>query len=189
MFGRVLPRKLSPPENARTFGQIGEIGIDLYVDSPALKACVEYARTKPSVMVTGVLIGDYCTWGGRDYTWIHHFIPALKAISRSASCKITQEAWQEISAIREAKYSGSPIAGWMQSHPGFGIFMSEMSMKIQREYFCLPWQVAITVDPVADNLGFFGWSGDEIKKTGFRTVSTTTNRPPGPEAGPKRPTD
>lgn len=91
--------------------------------------------------------------------------------------------------IRADRYPGIPIAGWMQSHPGFGIFMSGMSLYIHKEYFSLPWQVAITVDPISNRLGFFGWCEGEVKKTGFRCVSTSPSGPADPDSGPKRTLD
>jgi proteasome lid subunit RPN8/RPN11 len=163
------PTSVAPPSTQRTFGIVGDIDVDIYIESAALKGAVEHARTQLTRMVLGVLLGESCTWNCRDYVKIVRFIPALKAESRAASAKFTQEAWEDIGAIRERDCPGVPLAGWMQSHPGFGLFMSGVSINTHKQFFDHPWNVQLTVDPVADTLGFFGWHKGEIRKTGFRT--------------------
>ncbi|MCA1557569.1 MAG: hypothetical protein LC731_03400, partial [Acidobacteria bacterium] len=55
------------------------------------------------------------------------------------------------------------IVGWYHTHPRFGIFLSEMDVFIQKNFFSEPWQTAFVLDPVQRTEGFFIWSHGEPK--------------------------
>lgn len=184
MNKELKPIEKPPPTVSRSFGELGKIDVDVYIEQAVLKAAVEYARTQPKVMVLGVMVGEFGSWEGRRYTHIMGFIPALKAVSRAVSASFTREAWDAVTEIREQRYPDLPLVGWMQSHPGLGIFLGAPSMAIHQGFFNLPFQVQLTVDPQTDRLGFFGWKGTGIEKTGFSNAA-----PPKPPVPPDdRPT-
>lgn len=47
------------------------------------------------------------------------------------------------------------IVGWYHSHPGFGVFMSGTDVITQRRYFPRDFHVALVIDPINGDRGFF----------------------------------
>jgi hypothetical protein len=54
-------------------------------------------------------------------------------------------------------YPDKRILGWYHTHPGFGIFLSDMDVFIQENFFPEPWQAAFVYDPKAKEEGIFLW--------------------------------
>ena len=74
----------------------------------------------------------------------------------------TYESWNVIHAEMERLFSGKKIVGWYHSHPGFGVFLSPHDKFICRNFFNLPWQVALVVDPIKNTRGWFVWHGEQL---------------------------
>jgi proteasome lid subunit RPN8/RPN11 len=47
--------------------------------------------------------------------------------------------------------------GWYHTHPGFGIFLSNMDLFIHRNFFPQKWHIALVLDPVNKKSGYFCW--------------------------------
>jgi hypothetical protein len=57
----------------------------------------------------------------------------------------------------DSRYPDDRIVGWYHTHPGFGIFLSEMDLFIQNNFFNEPWQIAYVDDPKGGDRGAFVW--------------------------------
>lgn len=108
--------------------------------------------------VGGVLLGTITEAGAE----IEVALPALKADGHRTHVTFTHEVWEEIHQIVDRDHPGRRIVGWYHSHPGFGIFLSEYDLFIQRNFFSGEHQVALVVDPHAGTLGWFGWEAGEV---------------------------
>jgi hypothetical protein len=75
--------------------------------------------------------------------------------------QFTPEAWAHISGLIEEDYPDLAIVGWYHSHPGLGVFMSGTDRSTQNAFFNHPWNVAVVVDPIAHNTGWFAGSACE----------------------------
>jgi len=131
----------------------------------------DHVYSSPDGEVGGVLVGDIPDHGP---VRISAAIPALRAEGERASVTFTHDAWAEVHGIIEKKHKGKRIVGWYHSHPGFGIFLSEHDLFIQRNFFSDPAQVAYVVDPHASTEGLFAWVDGEIEEV----VSEKTPRKP-----------
>jgi proteasome lid subunit RPN8/RPN11/LysM repeat protein len=108
--------------------------------------------------VGGVLVGNLDEDGPR----VLAALPALKAIGGQTNVTFTHEVWDEVLDLIDRDHPGQHIVGWYHTHPGFGLFLSEYDMFIHRNFFTDPRMVALVVDPLAGELGWFGWDGDEV---------------------------
>ena len=131
----------------------------------------EHVYSSPGGEVGGVLVGDIPASGPVRITAA---IPALRAEGERASVTFTHDAWSDVHAIMERKHKGKRIVGWYHSHPGFGIFLSDHDLFIQRNFFSDPAQVAYVVDPHASTEGLFGWVDGDIEQV----MSAKTPRKP-----------
>jgi proteasome lid subunit RPN8/RPN11 len=134
-------------------------------------AIYDHIYSSPGGEVGGVLVGEIPEQGP---VRIDGAIAALSAEGERASVTFTHDAWSEVHDQLERNYPGCRIVGWYHSHPGFGIFLSEHDLFIQRNFFGDPAQVAYVVDPHASTEGLFGWVDGEI----VQVESSATPRKP-----------
>src|SRR3954447_25139327 len=80
----------------------------------------------------------------------------------------------------ERNHHGRKILGWYHTHPGFGIFLSEMDLFIQNNFFPEPWQVASVYDPKSGEDGIFVWKRGHATLDPYLVDPDTINTdPPG----------
>ncbi len=127
--------------------------------------------------VGGVLLGPPAEDGPVRVTAA---IAALEAESREASVTFTHDSWTAIYGRMEREHPGLDIVGWYHSHPGFGIFLSDLDLFIHRSFFADPRQVAHVVDPRRGTEGLFGWVDGEVGVL----LEEPTRRRPAAEAAP-----
>ncbi len=107
--------------------------------------------------VCGVLIGT----GHRDargpYMLIEHCIRGDGATSKSTNVTFTADTWRHIQDAMDRLYPDKKMVGWYHTHPGFGIFLSDMDVFICDNFFNFPWQSAFVYDPRSGTQGNFIW--------------------------------
>jgi proteasome lid subunit RPN8/RPN11/predicted nucleic acid-binding Zn-ribbon protein len=111
--------------------------------------------------VCGVLVGTLC-WDGGPYLLIDGRIEGKHASHQSGSVTFTSETWDYIHEELAAKYPDKRIVGWYHTHPGFGIFLSNMDAFIHENFFSFPWEPAYVFDPQAETEGFFFRIGKDL---------------------------
>ena len=121
----------------------------------------EHGRSSMHAEVCGVLVGSLC-WDGRPYLLIDGRIEGKHASHQSGSVTFTSETWDFIHEELAAKYPDRKIVGWYHTHPGFGIFLSNMDAFIHENFFSFPWEPAYVFDPQAETDGFFFQVGTEL---------------------------
>ena len=115
--------------------------------------------------VCGVLVGNICL--GPDNKWfvsIEDRIEGKHAQRLPDSVTFTSETWDFINDQMSEKFPNRRIVGWYHTHPGFGIFLSNMDMHIHGNFFNLPWQCAYVYDPIRKEDGWFLWEGKNAVK-------------------------
>ncbi len=115
----------------------------------------------------GVLVGSVYENSTGAFAYVEGSIRGTYAAGRSAQVTFTAETWQHIDREMDERFPGRKIVGWYHTHPGFGIFLSEMDLFIQRHFFNARWQGAFVYDPQSQERGLFGWSGGEIIRQSF----------------------
>lgn len=118
----------------------------------------------------GVLVGDLQSYRGVPYLEIRGYIQARHYKNTAASFRFTHDSWSAISREREQKWNDKLVVGWHHTHPGYGVWLSEIDKWSHRHFFNLPWMVALVVDPKRAELGFFQWKNGVIKDCGFYFV-------------------
>ena len=130
--------------------------------------------------VGGILVGTLDDGGGR----ILAALPALKAVGGQTNVTFTHEVWDEVLTVIDRDYPGKHIVGWYHTHPGFGLFLSDYDMFIHRNFFTDHRMLALVVDPLAGELGWFGWDGDEVILQERHPTSRPALQPAGADDTP-----
>lgn len=118
-----------------------------------------HGQSAKDIEVCGVLVGGGCRDAHGPYLLIEHCIRGTAAASRSTNVTFTAETWQQIQETMDRQHPDRRIVGWYHTHPGFGIFLSEMDVFICEHFFNLPWQSAFVYDPSSGEEGNFVWRG------------------------------
>jgi proteasome lid subunit RPN8/RPN11 len=149
------------------------------IDNEVTRCIRQHARSHMTTEVCGVLIGDK----QNGVVEIRASIEASNAAQAGTHVTFTQDAWETIYRVKDESYPEQRIIGWYHSHPGFGVFLSEHDMFIQRNFFSSPDQVAWVYDPHTDEEGCFGWVDGHIHR--ISTFSIVDNNGDGVERTPK----
>jgi len=110
----------------------------------------------------GILIGTVASSQDRVYVNVEAVIAAPQTRAKRTSVTFTHDSWAHINQVKDSDYPAQDIVGWYHTHPGFGIFLSDYDTFIHRNFFPASWQVALVIDPLSDESGFFVWKGNEI---------------------------
>ena len=128
-------------------------------------AIIKHAQESDQIELCGVLVGEILKDDRGPYLSITHTIRGEHAEHHAAQVTFTHDTWAHIHRVMDSAHANRTIVGWYHTHPGFGIFLSEMDVFIHRHFFNLPWQVAFVVDPIARDEGLFVWREGEPERT------------------------
>jgi proteasome lid subunit RPN8/RPN11 len=107
--------------------------------------------------VCGVLVGNVYSDDRGPWCRVTANIRGNGAAGRNAQVTFTGETWAHINHLMDTRHPEERIVGWYHTHPGFGIFLSEMDLFIQENFFGEPWQIAYVDDPKGGDCGAFVW--------------------------------
>lgn len=107
---------------------------------------------------------------GRFTVHVTQMIPAEHTIMQGASVTYTHDSWRAIHdwLIKNYPNEEQIILGWYHTHPGFGIFLSNMDLFIHKNFFSQPWHVALVLDPVNKRSGYFCWDRSQTQIMPFK---------------------
>lgn len=131
-----------------------------------------HAASRRDIEVGGVLLGS----GDSSRVRVEAALPALAARGGSTHVTFTADTWAEVHRVIDERHPGLAIVGWYHTHPGFGIFLSEMDLFIHRSFFDLPFQLAIVVDPVSGERGVFAWRDGRIEQVDGPVAQVSPHR-------------
>lgn len=135
----------------------------VYIRKAALQEIRRHVASDTKVELGGLLLGhaahdpDSDAWA----TIVERSAAATGAETSARSITYTQEAWNSILPAMQRMDESWTLVGSYHSHPGMGVFLSSTDLETQAAVYSQEWQVALVVDPVSEDLGFFlGPEGD-----------------------------
>ena len=159
------------------YGQPSGVNLPVFIHEQALRGIEAHAASDLSVELGGALIGGFYRDGDKQFVEIIDFIIANKVEHSAAQITFTHDTWAEIDAEREARAPKAQIVGWYHTHPDLGVFLSEPDIFIQQNFFKEQWQVAMVLDPVRGDRGFFqSWQSALVRLPGFYVIAERSRR-------------
>jgi len=143
-------------------GQESEYRIVL--EQAAYDNITAHGMTNTEVELCGVLVGSLYKDAHGPYLVISDAIRGREAREESSKVTFTHSAWEHIHKEMDEKHPQGMIVGWYHMHPGYGIFLSEADLFVHRHFFNAAWQVALVVDPKAQQQGVFFWDNGQIAR-------------------------
>jgi proteasome lid subunit RPN8/RPN11 len=146
-------------------GQIHPNAATIQISKNLLGEIIDFSELDFERETGGFLLGEV-TPGGTPQVRIRHFLPATEARSQSARLTFTHESWSAMNRQAQQHFRDDVVVGWQHTHPNMGIFLSAYDLFIHRHFFREPWHIALVVDPVRQELGFFQWRENEVVDCG-----------------------
>lgn len=160
--GRAAVRRLRPDRDGLyTVVPVGapqSAELPIFVDLDVMRDMEAHANSNLDVELGGVLLG----WQARDEAGqpFVQIVDSLRAEHYEAtrgSFKFTHETWSEITRRRQQLHPELQLVGWYHTHPGWGVFLSEMDRFICEHFFAAAEDVALVIDPRQQTRGWFQW--------------------------------
>lgn len=143
------------PMPARILGR--QPGFQVVMRRSVIADIRAHAKSSPEIEICGVLVGNVFHDAKGPWCAVTANIRGNHASGRNAQVTFSAETWTDIHTQMEKRFPQQRILGWYHSHPGFGIFLSEMDVFIQHHFFSAPWQIAYVDDPQGGDRGLFVW--------------------------------
>lgn len=86
---------------------------------------------------------------------IHDVLPAPDGIETPTFFGYTTASWHTLAPQIARMRPDWTLLGSYHSHPDMGVFLSATDLDTQDTIFSADWQLALVVDPVRDEIGFF----------------------------------
>jgi proteasome lid subunit RPN8/RPN11 len=163
-------RALRPDQDGHfVVAQIGDVSEDelqIFVDLDVMRDMEAHARSNTRVELGGVMLGYQSVDDqGRPFVVITDCLRALHYEATKGSFKFTHDTWSQITRERDEFKPELEMVGWYHTHPGWSVFLSGMDLFICNNFFNRPLDVALVIDPCADDRGWFQWTTGANPKT------------------------
>lgn len=146
-----------------------DAGFQVVIRQSVLNEIHLHGESFPDIEVCGVLVGDVYRDrdNGAPFLYVESCIRGNYATGKAAQVTFTAETWNHIQDVMERRHPERRILGWYHTHPGFGVFLSDMDLFIQNNFFNEPWQIAFVYDPKSGEEGSFVWRGGKATREAF----------------------
>ena len=152
------------PQNIVMVGDQVDANKRIYISQETYQSIQSFTFGKTKNESGGVLVGNVIEAFGKTNIMIRGFIEAKHTEATPSTLTFTHDTWNDIHAVMEKKYPNLKMVGWIHTHPGFGVFLSEYDKFIHESVFNEAYQVAYVVDPVQETEGFFFWLSGELER-------------------------
>ncbi len=129
----------------------------IFVNRAALEKTQAHLRGNVEVEQGGLLLGQafYDPLLRSYLLLIHDALPAPDGIETPTFFGYTTASWRTLAPQLQQMPVDWTVIGSYHSHPNMGVFLSQTDLDTQEEIFCADWQIALVIDPVKDEIGFF----------------------------------
>lgn len=152
-------------------------GLLIFIEDEALSSLLDFLKSETSREHGGVLLGEpfWDPERGQYFANVRRAIPAHHTEGSAVHLQFTSQTWDYIAGFIEENLPGASIIGWFHSHPNLGVFMSGTDRATQAAFYDHPWCVAVVVDPVIHQTGWF--AGKDCVRMRTNQVSTYLAHP------------
>lgn len=186
-FGEVeelRPEQRRRPDRDRHFavctcGSPDQRDLPIFIELDVLAEIETHAGSDPDVELGGVLLGgQFEDQDGNPFVLVLDSLRAEHYESSGSHFKFTHDTWTQISRQRDEFSDDLLMVGWYHTHPNLGVFLSGMDRFICKNFFNRPLDVALVLDPVRGDRGWFYWGGGEKlpRAGGFAVIASRFRR-------------
>jgi proteasome lid subunit RPN8/RPN11 len=147
--------------------------VPIVIKRSVLEEIGEHGRSTQDIEVCGVMVGSIYFDAAGPFLYVEAIIQGDHASGQAAQVTFTAETWAHVQDVMERDFTGLRVIGWYHTHPGYGIFLSEMDVFIHENFFDFPWQIAFVFDPKANEDGLFLWRDGKLQRQPYEVEENT----------------
>ncbi len=134
--------------------------VRVILSQTAIEQISQHAHSDLNREVGGALLGRVVRHQAQTFVEALQALPAPSSDHGPLHFTFSADTWAYINQRREASFPELEIVGWFHTHPNLSVFFSSDDVVVHTAAFTLPWQVGMVVDPIQNEVCFFGWEND-----------------------------
>jgi proteasome lid subunit RPN8/RPN11 len=136
--------------------------LEIFMTREAYRQINKHAASTLDTEVGGMLVGQvYHSPAGLPYVVIEAQLEARYVKQGATYLTFTSDTLADALNRIDDQYPSKKIVGWYHTHPGLSVFLSSMDVWLHTNFFREMWQVALVIDPIAGNGGFFRYTENQ----------------------------
>ena len=144
------------PSNIRQIGAIAD-GLKIYMEDYVYTYLKQYAETGGHTERLAFLIGKDMVIDGQRYVFISGAVQGKYSAPDEGGEMFTDKSCAYCEEQLKAYFPGLAVVGWMQSQPGFGVFLNPAAADYHMSRFTEPCNVLFILDPEERVSTFYAW--------------------------------
>lgn len=156
---------LSHPVGMPSSNEASPVPTRVFLDLDVMLEIQEHAIEDTSVELGGLLLGQRGEDDdGTPMVIVRESLRARHYRATRGSFTFTHETWSDLHAQRQQLDESLEVVGWYHTHPGWGVFLSDLDGFICDHFFSHPDDIALVVDPLQGDTGLFVRRGSPGKR-------------------------
>ena len=155
------------PTNIKQIGSIGD-GIRIYMEDYVCTYLNQYAQAGGYDERLALLVGKYLLIDGYPILFVNGAIQGKYTAERDGLLYFTDQTVAYAEAMIAEFFEGMEVVGWMQTQPGYGIFLNQQYAAYHFREFPKVNQVMFVVDPLENVNAFYTYNDDRTALTEVR---------------------
>lgn len=129
----------------------------VFIEQAAMERINAHLSSNTAVELGGLLVGlpYYAPSIDAYLVAIYDGYAADAGKETAVSFEYTADTWQQMTPKLQEMPPDYVVVGSYHSHPGLGVFLSTTDIDTQINVFSQEWQVALVIDPIKEDIGFF----------------------------------
>lgn len=146
----VVARQPTSPQHSRSLPTEVFVDLDTFLDMH------QHAAGDTSVELGGILLGRRGQKvDGTPLVIVSDSLRARHYRATRGSFKFTHETWADLNRRRAELPEATEVVGWYHTHPGWGVFLSDLDVFVCDHFFAHSDDVALVIDPTSGDTGLF----------------------------------
>ena len=147
----------SLPTNVKQIGSISE-GMRIYMEDYVCTYLNQYAQEGGYDERLALLVGRYLLIDSQPVLFINGAIQGRHTEERDGLLCFTEKSKSYAEAMIDEFFEGSELVGWMQTQPGYGVFLNQQYAAQHYKSFPKISQVMFVMDPLEDINVFYTYN-------------------------------
>ncbi len=152
------------PTNVKQIGSIGD-GLRIYIEDYACSYLQHYAEAGGYEERLAFLVGRVLVIDNQTVLFISGVIQGQHTATERDMVSFTEKSWQHAKDEIKRYFKGLDIVGWMQSQPGYGVFLNSGYAAVHSKIFPREDQVLFVIDPAEKLNAFYIYDASQEKLT------------------------
>jgi len=145
------------PTNIRQIGTAGD-GLKIYVEDYVCSYLRQLAESGGHSEKVAFLVGKYMVIDGAPYVFVSGTIQGKHSQFKDNMECLTAQSYEYAHDQLSKYFPGLEIVGWMQSQPGYGVYLNPSYADYHMSNFTRPYHLLFVMDPAEKMSLFYTWN-------------------------------